>query len=231
MFFFDPLYILFSLPAILVMLWAQAKVQGAYGKYSQVRNLRGLTGADVAKRLLEAGGLYGVRLEETPGQLSDHYDPRSKVLRLSPGVARIPSVAAMGIVAHEVGHALQDAMGYAPLKLRGALVVPVNLGSSLGPILFLLGLFAQSPNLVWLGIILFSGAVLFTIITLPVELDASRRALAMLSTTGLVTVQEMDGAKAVLSAAAWTYVAAALQAVSSLLYYVFYALGMSNREE
>lgn len=230
MLFFDPMYIVVSLPAIAVMFWAQSKVQSAYGKYSRVRNMRGIPGGQVAKYLLDAAGLYDVRIDSTPGHLSDHYDPRGKVLRLSPDVLNVPSVAAMGIVAHEVGHAIQDAKGYAPMKLRGALVGPVGLGSSLGPILFILGLFMQSPNLVWLGVAMFSLAVLFSLVTLPVEFDASRRALAMLSSTGLVSVTEMDGAKAVLTAAAWTYVAASLQAISSLLYYLFYALGMSRDE-
>lgn len=210
------------------MLYAQAKVQSAYGKYSRVRNMYNLTGVEVARRLLNEAGLYDVRVEGTPGKLSDHYDPRGKVLRLSAEVANVPSVAAMGIVAHEVGHAIQDAQAYAPMRIRGALVGPANIGSNLGFVFLFLGLITQATGLVWLGIALFTAAVAFTLVTLPVELDASRRAMAMLSSSGVVTVQEQDGARAVLNAAAWTYVAALLQAVSTLLYYLFLVVGMQR---
>ena len=147
------------------------------------------------------------------------------MLRLSPGVSETPSVAAMGIVAHEVGHAIQDATAYAPMRLRSALVGPARIGSNLGMVLFMIGLFINATGLVWVGIVLFSAAVLFTLVTLPVELDASNRAMALLRNTGLVTVQEAGGARAVLNAAALTYVAAVLSAVSSLMYYLFIALG------
>jgi Zn-dependent membrane protease YugP len=192
--------------------------------------MRNATGADVARTLVQAAGLYDVRIEGTPGELSDHYDPRTKALRLSNGVANVPSVAALGIVAHEVGHAVQDATNYAPMRMRAALVGPANLGSQLGMILFFVGLVINATGLVWLGIVLFSAVVLFTLVTLPVELDASNRAMALLRNTGLVTVQEANGAQAVLQAAALTYVAAVLSAVASLLYYLFYALGMRRDE-
>ncbi|MHB1131163.1 MAG: zinc metallopeptidase [Chloroflexota bacterium] len=228
--FFDPMYFVFALPAMLVSLYAQWRVSSAYGKYSKVRNMRNASGADIARTLVQAAGLYDLRIESTPGELTDHYDPRAKALRLSRGVFETPSVAAMGIVAHEVGHAVQDATNYAPMRVRAALVGPANLGSNLGMILFMVGVFVNFTGLVWLGIALFSAAVLFTLVTLPVELDASNRAMALLRNTGLVTVQEASGARTVLNAAALTYVAAVLSAVASLLYFLFLALGMRRDE-
>ena len=229
-FFFDPMYFLFALPALLVMLYAQWRVQSAYSKYSRIRNMRGASGGEVARVLLQSAGLYDVRIEGTPAKLSDHYDPRHKVLRLSPEVYQVPSVASMGIVAHEVGHAIQDAKGYAPMRLRGALIGPANVGSTLGYIFFILGIVINASGLVWLGVAAFSLAVLFALATLPVELNASSRALVLLRNTGMVSVQELDGANAVLQAAALTYVAALLQAVANLMYYVFVAMGMRRDE-
>ncbi|HLB13004.1 MAG TPA: zinc metallopeptidase, partial [Dehalococcoidia bacterium] len=162
---------------------------------------------------------------------TDHYDPRSKTLRLSQGVYDTPSVAALGIVAHEVGHAVQDHSGYLPLRFRSGLVPLANIGSTLSFILFILGLVVRQAGLIWLGVALFSMAVVFALVTLPVELNASRRARAMLANTGLVSLQEMDATKAVLSAAALTYVAALLQSVGQLMYFVFAALGMGGRDE
>jgi hypothetical protein len=228
--FFDPMYWIFIAPALIVMLYAQFKVRSTYAKYSQVRSVRGATGAEVARALLRANNLSDVRVEMTHGQLTDHYDPTKKVLRLSEGVYSSPSVAAVGIVAHEVGHAVQDARGYAAMKVRAALVPAANLGSGLAPIFFILGIIIGAVKLVWSGVFLFSAAVLFSLVTLPVEFNASRRALAMLSSGGLIGVEENAGAKAVLSAAALTYVAALLQALGSLMYYVFIAMGMRNRE-
>ena len=228
--FFDPLYLLFAAPALLVMLYAQMKVRSAYGKYSQVKNMRGVTGYEAARTLLSTQGLSQVKIEQAGGLLTDHYDPRGKVLRFSKDVYNSPSVASLGIVAHEIGHALQDKLGYGPLRVRAALVPVANLGSTLGYIFFLLGLFAGIVGLVWVGVALFSGAVLFSLVTLPVELDASRRARHMLDATGLVSVEEHQAASAVLSAAALTYVGALLQAVASLAYFVFLALGMSRRD-
>jgi Zn-dependent membrane protease YugP len=228
--FFDPMYLLFSAPALIVMLYAQWRVSSTYKKYSKMPNLQKKTGADIALLLLQANGLTNVKIEETKGMLTDHYDPRVKRLRLSRDVYRLSSVSAMGIVAHEVGHAVQDNSGYFPMKVRGALVPVANVGTWLGYGCFILGIFLSIANLVWAGVILFSAAVLFALITLPVEFNASARARQMLRGNGLVTVVESDGVSAVLSAAALTYVAALLQAVSSLLYYVLVATGMSRRE-
>lgn len=228
--FFDPMYFLFIGPALLVMIYAQLKVRSTYGKYSKVRSTRGTTGAEVANSLLRANNLTNIRVEQVKGELTDHYDPTKKVLRLSEGVYSSNSVAAVGIVAHEVGHAVQDAVGYVPMKVRATLVPAANIGSSIAPILLLIGILIASFQLVVVGIVLFSAAVLFTLVTLPVEFNASRRALAMLQSGGLVSVEENVGAKAVLSAAALTYVAALMQAVGSLMYYIFIALGMRNRD-
>ncbi len=212
------------------MLFAQFKVQGTYRKYSQVANRLGISGQEAAQRLLRANGLNHVQVKGTRGQLSDHYDPRSKELRLSEGVGRSASVAALGIVAHECGHAVQDKTGYLPLRLRAGLVPMVNIGGYLGYIFFLIGLFLQMTGLVWLGVIFFSGGVVFALATLPVELDASNRAIQMLESAGLVRGQdELKQAKSVLNAAALTYVAALAMALLQLLYYISVAAGMSGR--
>ena len=229
--FFDPMWLVFVGPALLLALYAQMKISSTYGKYSKVGNMRGITGLQAAKSLLVSQGLNDVAIEGTAGQLTDHYDPRSKTLRLSQGVYDTPSVAALGIVAHEVGHAVQDHSGYLPLRFRSGLVPLANIGSTLSFILFILGLVVRQAGLIWLGVALFSMAVVFALVTLPVELNASRRARAMLANTGLVSLQEMDATKAVLSAAALTYVAALLQSVGQLMYFVFAALGMGGRDE
>jgi Zn-dependent membrane protease YugP len=230
MFYFDIRYLLFSLPALVLALFAQWKVQSAYRKYSRIRNMRNLSGLEAARWLLRANGLGDVSVQGTRGVLSDHYDPRKKVLRLSRGVAESHSVAALGIVAHEVGHAVQDQVDYAPLRVRSGLVPVVNLGTWMGMILFFVGIVIQLSGLVWLGIIFFSGSVVFALVTLPVEQDASRRALQMLRADGLVGTTDLRGVQGVLSAASLTYVAALAQAVSQLLYFVFLATGMSRRD-
>jgi len=184
-----------------------------------------MSGAQVAQALLRDRGLNQVRVEEVAGELSDHYDPTSKTLRLSQGVYRSSSVAAMGIVAHEVGHAVQDATGYAPLRLRAALVPAVNIGSNLGYIFFIAGILIGFTGLAWLGVGFFSLGVVFSLVTLPVEFNASNRALAMLQSNGLVSVEEYRGANDVLSAAALTYVAAVAAALGNLLYYVWILMG------
>ena len=230
MFYFDIRYLLFSLPALVLALFAQWKVQSAYRKYSRIRNMRNLSGLEAARWLLRANELGDVSVQGTRGVLSDHYDPRKKVLRLSRGVAESRSVAALGIVAHEVGHAVQDQVDYAPLRVRSGLVPVVNLGTWMGMILFFVGIVIQLSGLVWLGIIFFSGSVVFALVTLPVEQDASRRALQMLRADGLVGTTDLQGVQSVLSAAALTYVAALAQAVSQLLYFVFLATGMSRRD-
>ena len=176
--YFDYRYLLFSLPAILLALFAQWRVRSTFRKYSRVRNMRDMPGLEAAQRLLRANGLSHVDVQGARRMLGDHYDPSKKVLRLSRDVARKPSVAALGVVAHEVGHALQDQTDYFPLRVRSGLVPMVNLGSWLGMILFFVGILLQFSNLVWVGIIFFSGSVVFALVTLPVERDASRRALA-----------------------------------------------------
>lgn len=221
MFFFDPMYFVFVLPALLLAMWAQFKVQGAYAKWLQVPNRRGLTGYEAARQLLSNGQVLDVGIEGVPGKLSDHYDPRSKTLRLSQDVANGRSVASLAIVAHEVGHAMQDATGYAPLKFRGTIVPAVQIGAWVGPAMFFLGLLLNLSSLAWLGLILFAGTTVFSLVTLPVEFNASSRALAMLRDNAVVTSEEeLRGAKSVLDAAALTYVAALAQSLMTLLYYV-----------
>lgn len=205
------------LPALVLSLYAQFKVSSTFKRYSKVRSGRGLTGAAGARLLLDGGGLSHVPIELVQGKLSDHYDPRGKVLRLSADVANQDSLAALGVAAHEVGHALQDAQGYAPMRLRSNLVPAASLGSNLGILLFIAGLFiGRNPLLMNLGILLFSAAVLFTLVTLPVEFNASKRALALLNSQGILVSTEAEGARKVLTAAGLTYVAAALMAVAQL---------------
>ncbi|MCU0509870.1 MAG: zinc metallopeptidase [Anaerolineae bacterium] len=220
MFYFDPLYFIIMLPALLLAFFAQMKVKSAYATYTKVANSRGLTGLDAARVILPNEGLTGVQVEGTPGELTDHYDPRSKKLRLSAGVAQQPSVAALAIVAHEIGHALQDHHGYAPLKLRGAIVPAVTVSSWVAPALFFIGFLFGFTQLAWLGVIFFGVSVVFSLITLPVEFDASRRALKLLETYQLADGRELQGARSVLQAAALTYVAALAQTLLTLLYYV-----------
>ncbi len=224
--YYDPLYFLFALPPLLLVFFAQWKVKSTYSKYTKIANMARASGAEVAQRLLLANGLGFIKVQLTPGDLTDHYNPADKTLNLSPGVANNASVAAMGIVAHEVGHAVQDQTAFGLMRLRTALVPVANLGSNLGYILFFLGLVINFSGLVWLGVILFAAAVVFTLITLPVELDASRRALDMLRGNGLVSTMELDGARSMLSAAALTYVAALAQSLAQLLYLVLRASGM-----
>lgn len=228
--FFDPLYLVFALPGLLLGLWARSRVNGAFNKYKQVRTAQNVTGAEVARRLLDSQGLHNVQVEEGQGFLSDHYDPRSKVLRLSPDVYRTPSVAAAGIAAHEMGHALQDAGGYFPLQIRSAIVPAAQFGSSLAPWLFIAGLLMELTPLAWAGLILFGAAVVFTLITLPVEFDASRRAKKLLSGHGVIIGNEIQGVNKVLDAAALTYVAAAVSAVGTFLYYLLLLTGGGRRD-
>jgi Zn-dependent membrane protease YugP len=229
-FYFDFNYLLFSLPALLLALFAQWRVQSAYRKYSRVRNMRDISGVEAAQTLLRSNGLSHVDVQAARGVLGDHYDPGKKVLRLSNDVARAPSVASLGIVAHEVGHALQDQSDYTPLRVRSGLVPLVNIGTWMGMILFVVGLFIQLSGLVWVGILFFSGSVVFALVTVPVERDASRRALQILKADGLVGTADIQGIQSVLSAASLTYVAALAQALSQLLYFVFLATGMRRRD-
>lgn len=230
MWLWDPIYFIFALPALLLALYAQFKVQNAYSRYSRLRNRLGIDGVRAAEILLRHNGLYGVNIEGVRGMLTDHYDPRTKTLRLSAGVARVPSIAAIGIVAHEIGHATQDAENYLPLKIRSGLVPMVNLGSWLGPILFFAGWLLNAFDLAALGLILFSLGAVFALVTLPVEFNASRRALKMLREANLVSPEELKGVKSVLSAAALTYVAALAQAISTILYYAFLLTGLRRKE-
>jgi uncharacterized protein len=205
------------IPAFLFALYAQMKVKTTYSKYSQISTRGGRTGAEVARYIMRDAGVAGVDVEHTPGQLSDHYDPRQRVLRLSDGVYQGRSIAALGIAAHEVGHAVQHAQKYLPLHLRSVMYPATSFGSTLAWPLFLIGLIFQTGFLLNVGIVLFSVAVLFTIITLPVEFNASSRALKALATGGYLTEEELGGARQVLQAAALTYVAAAAMAVAQLL--------------
>ncbi|HEU4580889.1 MAG TPA: zinc metallopeptidase [Polyangiaceae bacterium] len=229
--FFDPIYFLFALPGLALSLWAQFKVKSTFARYSQVPAQSGMSGAEAARELIRRRGVQGIRIEATPGTLSDHYDPFHKVLRLSQDVYNGRSLAALGVAAHEAGHAIQHAQAYGPLKFRSLLVRPANLGSNLGVILAGIGLMLQASSLTLIGILLFSAAVLFTLVTLPVEFDASRRAVVALRELGMVTTEESNGAKAVLDAAALTYVAAALTAVLQLLYFLMRAGLLGGRRE
>jgi Zn-dependent membrane protease YugP len=227
------LYLLFSLPALILGLWAQARVHSTYTKFSQVRLGSGRTGAQIARRMLDVHGLRNVGVEQVDGLLTDHYDPVSKVLRLSSQNYQSASVAAASIAAHEAGHALQHQEGYAPLLLRSAMVPMVQFGSWLGPIVFLVGFLLAGVighTVAWLGVLLFAGVATFALITLPVEFDASRRAKALLTSYGLIMPQEASNVSTVLNAAALTYVAAATQAISTMLYYVFLLVGIGRDE-
>jgi uncharacterized protein len=230
MFLYDPRYFIYMLPAILLMMIAQWYVNSAYSRWSKVQARSRLTGAEAARRLINSGGLYGIQIEGVRGRMSDHYDPKKKVLRLSEGVYNSSSVAALAIAAHELGHAMQDSEGYAPLRLRSALVPAVNIGSYLGWIFIIIGLIIQSTNLALLGVIVFSGGALFALATLPVEFNASARAKRLLSDTGMIIgEEEKRGVDKVLNAAALTYIAALVTAVLQLLYYLTLILGMSGR--
>lgn len=212
----DPTMILL-IPALILTFWAQSRVSSAFKKYSRVYTSGRLTGAAVARDILDRAGLQDIAVERVPGNLSDHYDPRTRVLRLSSGVHDSASVAALGVAAHESGHAIQHDVGYVPLTMRNAIWPVANIGSSGGFWLFFLGLIFGSPMLQNIGILLFFAAVIFYFVTLPVEFNASSRALAVLESGGYLTREEMPGARAVLNAAAWTYVAAATMAVAQLL--------------
>lgn len=231
MFFFDPTYLIFMIPAFILMGITSWYVKHSYNKWSKVRSTSGLTGAQAAEKLVSraiytsdgsSADLRSVRVLGIGGNLTDHYDPRNKTLNLSQGVANVPSVAAIAIAAHELGHAMQDAEGYAPLKLRSVLVPMVNIGSNLGWVLIMAGLFLRFTELAWLGILVFAGGAVFSLVTLPVEFNASARAKQMLLQSGIIqTDEEMRGVNAVLNAAALTYVAALITAILQLLYYVF----------
>lgn len=213
----DSYYIMLVLPAVMFALYAQFKVKSTFAKYSRVVNTRGKTGAMVAREILDINGLQHVAVERIPGNLTDHYDPRTQVVRLSDSVHSSQSIAAVGVAAHETGHAVQHSTKYLPLTLRNRFVPVANFGSGLGPWLAILGLFLGMPTLAQIGIILFTAAVAFTIITLPVEFNASRRAISTLANTGILSAQELGPTKKVLGAAALTYIASAAVAIANLL--------------
>lgn len=232
---FHPMFWFFMIPSIILGLIAQSLVKSRFKKYSKVGTLRGLTGAQAARQILDSFGLHDVRIEEAQGgQLSDHYDPRGRVLRLSPEVGRMSSVAAVGVAAHEAGHAIQHANGYIPLQFRSTLVPAASFGSGLAPWIVIAGFglaYAVGPigiTVAWLGVALFGLAVLFTLVTLPVEFDASARAKKLLYQYNIVDRQELSGVNSVLNAAALTYIVAALAALSQLAYYAFMLLGASR---
>lgn len=215
-FYFDRTMILL-LPAIIIAFWAQSKVSGTYKKYRTVRTMNGYTGENVARMMLDAAGLYDVPVVEIRGELTDHYDPTSRVVRLSSDIYHGASIASAGIAAHEVGHAIQHKEAYKPLVLRTSIATAVNFSSQASIIIFMIGLLFSIPLLTNIGIIFFTVAVIYQLITLPVEFNASRRALNILESRNILHGNEVSGAKSVLSAAAMTYVAAALMSISQLV--------------
>jgi uncharacterized protein len=232
MFYLNPTYLIFMIPALILMGITSWYVRHAYKKWSRVRASSGLTGSQAAQRLLATGSLYGVQVQGTRGELTDHYDPRDKTLYLSNGVANNPSVASVAIAAHELGHALQDAEDYFPLRFRSTLVPMVNIGSNLGWILIMIGLVLGLTQLAWVGVFVFAGGAVFALATLPVEFNASARAKQLLAQTGIIrTEEEIRGVNQVLNAAALTYVAALVTAILQLLYYVFLVGGLGRRRD
>jgi len=218
--FFDPQYLFIMILALILGFITQGYVNSAYRRWSQVQLATGRTGAQVARAMLDSEGLNSVSIEVVPGNLTDHYDPKANVLRLSEGVYSSATVAAAGVAAHEAGHAVQHARGFVAARIRMALVPAASIGSQGAWVLIMLGLVIGVIQLAWLGVIVFSLAVLFQLVTLPVEFDASRRALAALSTSGMLPDQQVAGARNVLTAAALTYIAAALISIMQLLYWV-----------
>ena len=225
-FYFDPAYMLWIAPAMLLAMWAQWRVHSAYSAAS--REPAALTGAAAARHILDSAGATDVEIEPVPGHLNDHYDPQAKVLRLSQGVYGERSLAAVGIAAHEAGHALQDAQGYSLMAVRNAAVGAANFGSGIGFSVFMSGPGLALKPIAWLGIALFAGTVFFQLVNLPVEIDASNRAKAQLVGLGIVPAADMPAVNGVLNAAAWTYVAGTLQSVLTLLYYASYLVGGSS---
>jgi Zn-dependent membrane protease YugP len=219
--FFDPMYFAFIIPGIVLSLWASWRVKVNFKKYSQVPSSRGLSGAQAAAELLQRAGIEDVQIVRTGGRLSDHYNPLTKSLALSEEVYNSSSIAAIGIATHEAGHAIQHAENYGPLWVRSLLVPTASVGSSIGYVVMLIGLFLSSANMVLVGAVLFSAVLLFQIVTLPVEFDASSRAKALVVEHGIILPQERVGVDAVLNAAALTYVAAAISTLLTLLYFLW----------
>lgn len=226
----DFTYIVLVLPAILLGLWAQSRVQSTYARYSRVRASRNITADQVARMILDMNGLRDIPIQRIAGSLTDHYDPKSRVVRLSASVYGSPSIAAIGVAAHEVGHAVQHAVGYTPMKVRGAIVSVTNIGSTLSMPLILIGLLLNSSSLAMTGVLLFSLVAVFQLVTLPVEFNASRRALETLESRDILSSSELDGAKSVLTAAALTYVAALVQSLAQLLRLLILVGGNRRRD-
>jgi uncharacterized protein len=227
--YINPLYFVFMLPAMAFVMFAQFRVNSTFKKYSNVPNQQRLTGAEVAARILRANGITDVGIEYIPGQLTDHYDPRAKMLRLSEPVYGARSVAALGVAAHEVGHAIQHARAYAPLQLRSALVPVAGFGSRFGIWILLGGVLIGLAELAWVGVALFAAATLFALVTLPVEFNASSRAMAELTNLGIIDRTEAQQGRAVLNAAALTYVAGFAAALLQLIYWITVVSGMNRR--
>ena len=229
-FYTDPLYLILLIPILILTFYAQAKVSSSFNRYSSVRNRRGLTGAQAAQAVLQSHGVYDVRVERIAGRLTDHYDPRSNVIRLSADVYDSSSIAAVGVAAHEAGHAVQYAVGYSPVRIRMAILPVTQFGSQFGVIALILGIVLYWEPLFLLGIILFSFTTLFQLVTLPVEFNASRRAIETIEGQHLLEGEEVSGARKVLSAAALTYVAALLMSVLQLLRYVMLFAGRRRND-
>ncbi|MEY4578839.1 MAG: hypothetical protein RL701_3542 [Pseudomonadota bacterium] len=228
--YFDPTYLLFMAPGLLLSMWASFRVKSTFAHYNQVMSRSGLTGADAARELLRRQNIRDVNVEPVDGFLSDHYDPGSKTLRLSPDVFHGRSLSALGVAAHEAGHAIQHAHGYGPLAFRSLVVRPAMFGSNFGMAIMGVGLMTHLSGMVWVGVVLFSAFVVFTLVTLPVEFNASSRAVSALVDTNIITMAEAPDTKKVLDAAALTYVAAAISAITQLLYFLLRSGILGGRE-
>lgn len=230
-YYFDPTYYLFALPGLIIALFAQMKVKSNYSKYSKVLNSAGYTGADMAREILRSNGIYNVDVRRINGNLTDNYNPRDNAIYLSDGVFGSNTVSAIGIAAHEAGHAVQHAVGYTPIKIRSALVPVCNFGAGISPILLILGYVLNFTPLLYIALAVFSLSVVFQLVTLPVEFNASARALQAIESMPRFNGSDVKGAKKVLSAAALTYVAALMQSILMFLYYALRILGRTNRRD
>lgn len=230
-YYFDPMYYLFALPGLLIALYAQAKVKSNYSKYSRIQNSAGFTGADIAREILRKNGIYNVDVRRISGNLTDNYNPRDNAIYLSDGVFGSNTISAIGVAAHEAGHAVQHAVGYTPIKIRSALVPVCNFGAGISPILLILGYVLNFAPLLYVALAVFSLSVIFQLVTLPVEFNASSRALAAIKGMGSFNDFDLKGSKKVLSAAALTYVAALMQSILMFLYYALRILGRGNNRD
>ena len=228
-FYMDYWYLILVVPTIIIAIIAQNKVTTTFRKYSKQKSTMGFTAAEVTRRILDSNGLYNVAIERVSGNLTDHYDPRTNVIRLSDSVYDSNSVAAIGVAAHEAGHAVQHAEKYLPIKIRNSIVPIANFGSSFAPILIILGIIFSFEPIVWIGIILYSAIAIFQLVTLPVEFNASSRALNTLGAMAILSDEELEGSKKVLSAAAMTYVAALITTLANLLRFILLTRGRNRR--